>query len=285
VSRPHLDPDIVSRCVRAALDEDLGTAGDLTTQALVAPGDRGRARLVARQALVLAGAPVALETFAQIDADVRFEAHASDGDEVPPDTTVATLSGPAAALLVGERTALNFLMRLSGVATAARAAVREIEGTGARILDTRKTVPGLRHLDKYAVAVGGADNHRAGLYDAVMIKDTHLGLGGGISAAVAKALAAGNPAGRITVEITAPEQLAEAIEAGAGRALLDNMSLGALRRCVEINAGRIVLEASGGLRPGTLRAVAETGVDFLSLGWLTHSAPVADLAMEMELGS
>jgi nicotinate-nucleotide pyrophosphorylase (carboxylating) len=172
---------------------------------------------------------------------------------------------------------------MCGIATAARAAVEEVTGTGAVILDTRKTAPGLRHLDKYAVAAGGATNHRQGLYDAVMIKDTHLAAGGSIAEAVARAIAAGHAPSSLTVEVGTEEQLAEAIEAGAGRALLDNMSVEALRRCARRAAGRIALEASGGLRPGRLREVAETGVQFLSLGWLTHSAPAADLALAREV--
>jgi nicotinate-nucleotide pyrophosphorylase (carboxylating) len=188
-------------------------------------------------------------------------------------------------MLRGERTALNFLMRMCGIATAARSAVTETAETGARILDTRKTAPGLRRLDKYAVAAGGALNHRLGLYDAVMIKDTHLGVVGSVAGAVARARAAGHPADRITVEVRDVEQLRQAIESGAGRALLDNMDPVALREAVKIGGGRIVLEASGGLRPGALRAIAESGVDYLSIGYLTHSAPAADLAMEMEMSS
>jgi nicotinate-nucleotide pyrophosphorylase (carboxylating) len=174
-------------------------------------------------------------------------------------------------------------MRMSGIATAARAAAEEIAGTPARILDTRKTAPGLRRLDKYAVAVGGATNHRMGLYDAAMIKDTHLAVSASIGEAVADVLARDVPAEQITVEVQTLAELEEAIQAGAGRALLDNMDLETMREAVRRGASRIVLEASGGLRPGNLREVAETGVDYLSLGWLTHSAPAADLAMEMEV--
>ena len=195
---------------------------------------------------------------------------------------MASIEGRWRSILRGERTALNFLTRMCGIATATREAVTEIEGSGARILDTRKTAPGLRLFDKYAVSCGGGTNHRMGLHDAVMIKDTHLGRGGSVEEAVRRALDQGHPAERITAEVRDREQLEQAIRAGAGRALLDNMDLEQMRDAVEIAAGRIVLEASGGLRPGRLRPVAETGVDYLSLGWLTHSAPAADLAMELE---
>jgi len=275
-------PQELRRIVRAALEEDLGQAGDITTDAIISEERRGRAQLVARAELVLAGIDVAREVFSTLDAELEFEAHASDGERLGRGDRVATVSGRARALLRGERTALNFLMRMCGIASAARAAVDEIAGTGARILDTRKTAPGLRALDKYAVAAGGACNHRHGLYDAVMIKDTHVEAVASIEAAVGAALARGHSRENLTVEVRNVEQLREAIEAGAGRALLDNMELPLLREAVALGGGRIVLEASGGLEPGRLRAVAETGVDFLSLGCLTHSAPAADLAMEME---
>lgn len=278
-----LDPDALRRVVAAALEEDLGAAGDITTEAVISPGARATGRLVARADLVLAGLPVAREVFRALDESVRFEEHHRDGERVAAGARIASVRGAAAPILKGERTALNFLMRLSGIATATRAAVDEVAGTKARILDTRKTAPGLRLLDKYAVAAGGAENHRIGLYDAAMIKDTHLALAASIGEAVGAVLRAGHPRGNVTVEVGSLQELEQAIAAGAGRALLDNMDLRTMRRAVELAAGRIVLEASGGLRPGKLRAVAETGVDFLSLGWLTHSAPAGDLAMEMEV--
>ncbi len=284
MKRPTLDPEAVRSVVDAALAEDLGQRGDITTTALVEEGRAATARLVTRSALVLAGLPVARAVFLRLDPAARFEAQLEDGARVEAGRYVATVRARARALLAGERTALNFLMRMSGIATAARAAVAEVETTGATILDTRKTVPGLRALDKYAVAAGGAENHRFGLHDAVMIKDTHLAIAGTIGEAVRRVLAAGHPAARVTVEVRDATGLGEAIEAGAGRALLDNMSPAELERCVRLARGRIVLEASGGLRPGALREVAETGVDCLSLGWLTHSAPAADLAMEMDPG-
>ena len=190
--------------------------------------------------------------------------------------------GAARPILSGERTALNFLGRMCGIATAAREAVAEIEGTGSCVLDTRKTAPGLRLLDKYAVAAGGARNHRLGLFDEVMIKDTHVAVAGPVGEAVRRALAAGHPPAIVTAEARSEEEMEEAIRAGAKRVLLDNMEPEVLRRCVRRAAGRARLEASGGLRPGRLREVAETGVDFLSLGWLTPSSPCADVALELE---
>jgi nicotinate-nucleotide pyrophosphorylase (carboxylating) len=278
-----LDPAEVARAVALALAEDLGAAGDVTSQAVVPRGSTCRARLVARQALVVAGLEVARTVFLRADPGLAFEPLAGEGNELERGQLLATLGGSTAAILLAERTALNFLGRMCGIATATRAAVREIEGTGAVILDTRKTAPGLRAFDKEAVAVGGGSNHRRGLYDAVMIKDTHLDAGISIADAVARARERGHPVERITVEVRDERQLAEAIAAGAGRVLLDNMELEELRGAVRFAAGRVKLEASGGLRPGRLREVAATGVDFLSLGWLTHSAPAADVALETEV--
>jgi nicotinate-nucleotide pyrophosphorylase (carboxylating) len=268
--------------VAAALEEDLGAAGDVTTDAVVPAGRRVSGRIVARQGLVAAGLPVVAEVFRQLDPGVALAVRVPEGAWAPAGTALAAIEGPAAPILRGERTALNFLMRLCGIATATRACVEEVAGTGAVVLDTRKTVPGMRLLDKYAVAAGGGTNHRFGLYDAVMIKDTHLAAAGGIGRAVAAALARGHAAERITVEVGSARELDEAIAAGAGRALLDNMDLAQLRECVRRAAGRIVLEASGGLRPGSLRPVAETGVHALSVGALTHSAAAADVALDLD---
>jgi nicotinate-nucleotide pyrophosphorylase (carboxylating) len=281
----ELNVDVVRRIVRASLDEDLGTRGDLTSDSVVDADTLATGRLVARQHLVLAGLPVAREVFLSLDRELEFESLCRDGDTVESNTCVALVRGLARSILRGERTALNFLMRMSGIATAARAAVDEIAGTGTRILDTRKTAPGLRELDKYSVAAGGAENHRRGLYDEVMIKDTHLQAAPSISVAVERALAHGHGPEIITVEVCDLAGLKEAIAAGAGRVLLDNMDPQTMTEAVRISGGRVVLEASGGLRPGHLRPIAETGVDFMSLGWLTHSAPAADLAMELETRS
>jgi len=281
VSLSPLDREAVARCVAAALAEDLGATGDITTQAVVPAHRTARATLVAREPMVLAGLAVAEVVFRQLDPAVIFTPHAADGERVAADAVVATAEGPARALLQGERTALNFLQRMSGIATATRAAVEEVAGTQATILDTRKTAPGLRALDKLAVRAGGGRNHRQGLYDAAMIKDTHLGAAGSLGAAIRACRAAGLSRETITAEVRTVEELDEAIAAGAGRALLDNMTLPALAESVRRGKGRIVLEASGGLRPGMLGPVAATGVEFLSLGYLTHSVRAADLAMDL----
>jgi nicotinate-nucleotide pyrophosphorylase (carboxylating) len=276
-----VDTASVTRAVAAALAEDLGARGDVTTRAVVPTDRRGKATFVAREAMVVAGLDVAREVFRQLNPSVTFTAHVADGALAGAGTSVASAVGPARALLEGERTALNFLQRMSGIATAAHAAVEEIAGTGATILDTRKTAPGLRALDKYAVAAGGGTNHRMGLHDAAMIKDTHLGVAASLASAIAACRAAGLPREAITAEVRSVDELEEAIAAGAGRALLDNMTLQTTAECVRRAKGKILLEASGGLRPGGLRAVAQAGVDFLSLGYLTHSVRAADLAMDL----
>ena len=277
-----LDAEAAARAVTAALAEDLGAQGDVTSRATIPAARRGRARFVAREPLTLAGLPIVREVYRQLDPALTFRTERTDGDTLGAGDTVAIVEGSARHLLEGERTALNFLQRLSGIATATRAALDEVAGTGVAILDTRKTAPGLRALDKYAVAAGGGTNHRMGLYDAAMVKDTHLGTGGSISDAVRACLDAGVPRSHVTAEVRTVEELREAIAAGAGRALLDNMSVGILAACVREGRGKVVLEASGGLKPGTLRAVAATGVDCLSLGYLTHSVRAADLAMDLE---
>jgi nicotinate-nucleotide pyrophosphorylase (carboxylating) len=281
VSVPPVDPAVLARSVAVALAEDLGSAGDVTTAAVVAASRQGLAVFVAREPMIVAGVDAAKEVFRQIDPSVTFTPCLDDGDRAEAGAIVAKARGAARALLSGERTALNYLQRMSGIATATRAAVAEIEGTGATILDTRKTAPGLRALDKYAVRAGGGTNHRHGLYDAAMIKDTHLGATESLAAAIAACRAAGLPKPSITAEVRSVAELDEAIAAGAGRALCDNMTLPLLAECVRRGKGKIVLEASGGLRPGLLRGVAATGVEFLSLGYLTHSVRAADLAMDL----
>ena len=275
------DP-VVRRIVAAALDEDLGEAGDVTSRAVVPEGARALGSLVARQDLVLAGLPVAQAVFEALDPSVEFTALSRDGERVSRGAVVARVRGVARALLAGERTALNFLMRLSGIATAARAAVDEVGGTGVRILDTRKTTPGLRVLEKYAVAAGGAENHRMGLFDAVLIKDTHLAIVGSTAAAVRQARAAGHAPESITVEVSDLNEIDSAIAAGAGRLLLDNLPVEAVEEAVRRARGRAVLEVSGGLRRGRLRPYAVPGVAYLSVGELTHSAGAVDLALDLE---
>jgi nicotinate-nucleotide pyrophosphorylase (carboxylating) len=274
------------RAVAAALDEDLRVEGDVTSRAVLDAGASCRSVIEARERLVLAGAPVLREVFEELGrrgyAPVSVRELAGEGDELAPGAVVFRVEGDAAAVLAGERTGLNYLQRLSGIATFTRRCVAEVEGTGVAILDTRKTTPGLRFLEKYAVAVGGGTNHRTGLYDRVLIKDNHLALSGGIRRAVERARAAGHPRERVEVEIESPAGVEEAVAAGAGWILLDNFEPEELREAVRLCAGRARLEASGGLRPGDLRRFAETGVDALSLGALTHSAPAADLALEME---
>ena len=281
----RLSNDLVRDAVTRALIEDLGSEGDRTTDPGIPQELKASAEIVARSALVLAGLPLLREVFRQTDPALEYSTNCEEGDRIAAETTVAVVRGSAAPILRGERTALNFAMRMSGVATATAAAVGEVEGTIAKIMDTRKTIPGWRVLDKYAVAIGGGTNHRMGLFDAVMIKDTHLATGRSISELVAAARQAGVGNESITVEVRDLTQLREAITAEAGRALLDNMDLDGLRAAVACARGEIVLEASGGLRPGRLREVAETGVDCMSLGWLTHSAPAADLSMRLTMES
>jgi nicotinate-nucleotide pyrophosphorylase (carboxylating) len=265
-------PQIVAQ----ALAEDVGS-GDVTTLATVPPDARASATITQKQPGVIFGLDAAEEAFRQLDPGVRFERLTAEGQwrERGP---VARIDGAARALLTGERTALNFLGRLSGVATAAAVAARTVQGTAATVLDTRKTTPGLRALEKQAVRAGGAANHRFGLHDAILIKENHIAAAGGIGAAVAAARDAA-PGLPLEVEVRDPAEIDEALAAGAPRLLLDNMTPGDLRAAVAQVAGRAELEASGGVTQQTLRAVAESGVDFVSLGALTHSAPALDVSM------
>jgi nicotinate-nucleotide pyrophosphorylase (carboxylating) len=261
--------------VRAFLAEDLGD-GDVTTEAVVPADARLEASLLLKERGVVCGLAVAEAVFRELDPAVEFELRARDGDETQGE--VARLAGDARALLTGERTALNLLGRLSGVATLTRRYVAAIEGTGATILDTRKTTPGLRALEKLAVRAGGGANHRFGLFDAVLIKDNHLRLGGGIAAAVASARAAALP---VEVECETLDDVRAALEARAETILLDNMGLPELRQAVRLVGGRAKTEASGGITLDTVRAVAETGVDYISIGALTHGARSLDVSMEV----
>jgi nicotinate-nucleotide pyrophosphorylase (carboxylating) len=268
--------------VRRALEEDIGS-GDVTTAATVAADANALARIVQKEPGVIFGLAAAEAVFEELDPGVRIDRRVAEG-VWREGGEVLEARGPAAALLTGERTALNFLAHLSGVATMAARAARAVQGTGARVLDTRKTTPGLRELEKQAVAAGGASNHRAGLYDAILIKENHIAAAGGIAAAVARAReAAPQLAGRIEVEVRDDDEIDQALAAGAPRLLLDNMDPPRLRAAVARVAGRAELEASGGVDLATLREVADTGVEWISMGALTHSAPALDLSLELEV--
>jgi nicotinate-nucleotide pyrophosphorylase (carboxylating) len=274
--------DEVMALVRRALEEDVGS-GDVTTQATVAPEARARAVITQKQPGVIFGAGVAESTFRELDPDVLVKRLVQEGLWREDGGPVMSIEGAARALLTAERTALNFLGHLSGVATMAARASREVRGTGATVLDTRKTTPGMRALEKAAVAAGGAGNHRAGLYDAILIKENHIAAAGGIAEAVARARElAPQLAGTLEVEVRDAGEIDQALAAGAPRLLLDNMDEAELRTAVAQVAGRALLEASGGVTLQTLRARAETGVNWVSMGALTHSAPALDLSLTME---
>jgi nicotinate-nucleotide pyrophosphorylase (carboxylating) len=273
--------DEVTALVRRALEEDVGS-GDVTTQATVAPDARARALITQKEPGVIYGMRAAEAVFLELDPDAVVQPLVQEGlwREGGP---VMSIDGAARALLTAERTALNFLGHLSGVATMAARAAREVQGTGATVLDTRKTTPGMRTLEKAAVAAGGASNHRAGLYDAILIKENHIAAAGGIAEALARARAAAPElADTLEVEVRDAEEIDQALAAGAPRLLLDNMDEAELRAAVAQVAGRARLEASGGVSLQTLRARAETGVEWVSMGALTHSAPSLDLSLTME---
>ena len=272
----------LNRLVLIALSEDVGS-GDVTTGATVPEDARARARIVQKAPGTIYGFDAAEAVFTQLDPDARCERLVAEGEWREDGGPVLTVEGAARALLTGERTALNFLAHLSGVATIAARAARAVEGTGAKVLDTRKTTPGMRALEKAAVAAGGASNHRAGLYDAVLIKENHIAAAGGISQAVARVRAvAPERVSTLEVEVRNEQEIDEALAAGAPRLLLDNMDDAQLRAAVAQVAGRAELEASGGVTLETLRARAETGVEWVSMGALTHSAPALDLSLILE---
>ena len=262
----------------AALAEDLGK-GDITTEAVIPADTRLKLVMATRQDIVLAGLPVAIEVFKRLAASAEITLEAGDGDRLRAGAVIARLEGPAAGLLSAERTALNILQTLSGIATLTGAYVDRIEGTGAVLLDTRKTLPGLRALSKYATALGGAANHRLALDDGVLIKDNHLAVAGGASEATRRAKAAGLK--DIEVECDTIEQVKEALDAGADRLLLDNMALETLREAVAVTGGLVPLEASGGVTLENIAGIAATGVDFISVGAITHSAPAVDIGLDL----
>lgn len=276
----NLDPESVRHLVRGALDEDIG-AGDATTEATVSEGLMARGVLLAKQELVVAGIDVAREVFRTLDREVRWESEASEGDRLFPGTILASLTGRARAMLAGERVALNFLQRLSGIATLTRRFVDAVAASSVRIRDTRKTTPLLRALEKHAVRVGGGQPHRFGLDSGILVKDNHVRLAGSVRQATLRALAgaAGNP---VEVEVTCLPELDEAIGAGAHMVLLDNFTPEQVREAVNLARGRVTLEVSGGVRLENVREYAEAGPDLIAVGAITHSAPSVDISLEVE---
>jgi nicotinate-nucleotide pyrophosphorylase (carboxylating) len=269
-----------SDVVERALVEDLGEMGDITSQSVVPVDAVSRGNIIVRAPGVVAGLPLAGYVFERVDPRVEFEDKVDEGARVAGGTVAATVAGPSRSILTAERTALNLMGRVSGVATATAELVDAVSGTGARITDTRKTMPGLRALDKYAVTAGGGVNHRMGLYDEVMIKDNHIVAAGDIASAVSAAREAIGPEVRVVVEVEDLDELAVALQTSADRVLLDNMGTGTLARAVAMVGGRMETEASGGVTVETVRAIAGAGVDFISVGWITHSAPQLDIALD-----
>ncbi|WP_425229389.1 carboxylating nicotinate-nucleotide diphosphorylase [Sphingomonas sp.] len=264
--------------VVATLAEDLGGAGDITSAAVIPAGERFTGIMDSRDAITVAGLPIAEAFFRALDPRVRVERLVEDGARVAAGTDLLRLEGSARALLTAERAALNTVQHLSGIATLTRAYADKLLGTGATLLDTRKTLPGLRRLEKYATRVGGAENHRMGLWDAAMIKDNHAAVAGGVAEAVRRALAAG--IAEVIVEVDRVDQIEPALAAGATRLLLDNMAPPVLRGAVTLVGGRVPTEASGGVTLETIRAIGETGVTYVSVGRLTQSAPAADIGLD-----
>lgn len=279
LATPH--PLIVEPILREALREDMGRAGDITTDAIAPPGLTAKVEMTIRKDGVVCGVGLAEQVFKMVDPALSFTAHAADGDSVAGGAVAAVIEGSARGILTGERVALNLLGRLSGIATLTRRFVDAVEGTGVAITCTRKTTPGLRVLEKFAVRAGGGRNHRFGLDDAVLIKDNHIAVAGGVAEAVGRAKAAVGHMVRIEVEVDTLDQLAELLSVGgADVVLLDNMAPDMLRRAVDMVAGRLVTEASGGITLDTVRAVADSGVDVISLGFLTHSAQSLDVGLD-----
>ncbi|GAA5234541.1 carboxylating nicotinate-nucleotide diphosphorylase [Verticiella sediminum] len=277
---PPLPAIMVEPVVRAALLEDLGRAGDITTDAIVPAVQHTQTALVARQPGVVAGLDLARMAFQLIDPEIRFEARLPDGNRLAPGDTLAVVSGPARGILTGERVALNLLCHLSGIASATATIVDSIRAHRAEVVCTRKTLPGLRSLQKYAVRVGGGSNHRFGLDDAVLIKDNHIAIAGGVRPAIERARQAVGHLVKIEVEVDTLAQLSEAMESGVDAVLLDNMQPDELRQAVAFVAGRAITEASGRITPQSAPAIAASGVDLISVGWLTHSVTVLDIGLD-----
>ena len=278
-----LSPFAIDEAVKRALAEDFGRAGDVTSVATVPAGLAGHAVIAAREAGVISGLPLVEAVFRELDAGVKLTAHACDGDVVATKTVLMTIDGNARGLLGAERTALNFLGHLSGIATATAAFVRLIAGTKARVCCTRKTTPGLRALQKYAVRCGGGFNHRFGLDDAILIKDNHIAVAGGIGPVLKRARAAAGHLVKIEIEVDTLDQLREVLDTGlADVVLLDNMDIATLTEAAKMAQGRVILEASGGVTLDSIAKIATTGVDYVSSGALTHSAPNFDVALDIE---
>ncbi|MDZ5453107.1 carboxylating nicotinate-nucleotide diphosphorylase [Labrys sp. ZIDIC5] len=275
-----LSPLLFEPVVRAALVEDLGRAGDLTTDAIVPVGLRATTVLAARQDGVVAGLDIAAAAFRLLDPSAAIAVERGDGASVSPGSIIASVTGSARALLTGERTALNILCRLSGIASATASVVESVRDHKATIVCTRKTTPGLRALEKYAVRAGGGGNHRFGLDDAILIKDNHVAIAGGIRPALERAKAAAGHMVKIELEVDTLAQLEEALTVGVDAVLLDNMSLAQLREAVAMVGGRALTEASGRVTAETAPAIAASGVDLISVGWLTHSAPILDIGLD-----
>jgi nicotinate-nucleotide pyrophosphorylase (carboxylating) len=277
-----LDPQLVSQAIAVALTEDLGRVGDITTAATIPESAEAKGVIAARKPGVIAGLPLAQEAFRVIDRRVHFERAVNDGDRVNAGDVVARIHGPARPILSAERVALNYLGRLSGIATATAAFADRIAHTKAKIADTRKTTPGMRHFEKYAVRCGGGVNHRFGLHDMVLIKDNHIAVAGSIAAALRAAKMKAHGV-KIEIEVDNLAQLDEVLAEGADAVLLDNMTPDQLREAVQKIGGRMIAEASGGVTLDHVREIAETGVDMISTGWITHSAPVLDLGLDIEI--
>lgn len=277
-----LDFTIIDPIIKRALAEDLGTIGDLTTQAIIDKG-MGEGKILARASGVLAGLPVARRVFEKVDPRTIFETRFQDGDRVAQEDTIAVVKGPLPGLLTAERTVLNFLQRLSGIATLTAQFVAAVSGTKARITDTRKTTPNLRYLEKYAVRMGGGENHRFGLYDMILIKDNHIQAAGGLKAAVDRVnqFLKGSEKVKVEIEVDNLEDVQEAIGLAVDRIMLDNFSPSRIKQAVSIIGGQLEVEASGGITLKTVREVAECGVDYISVGALTHSAPALDMSLEL----
>lgn len=271
---------VIEPTIRNALIEDLGLAGDITSAAVIPVGHRSRLAMVSRKRGVIAGLDAAELAFQLIDPAVGMVRHMEDGSVVKPGDVIATIEGPSRALLTGERTALNFLGHLSGIATVTAGIVSAISGGKASVVCTRKTTPGLRSLEKYAVRAGGGMNHRFALNDAVLIKDNHIAIAGGIAEAIQRAKAGVGHMVKIEVEVDTLDQLQEAMRIGIDAVLLDNMTPIQLRQAVDFVAGRAITEASGNINPTTAAEIAASGVDLLSVGWITHSAPVLDIGLD-----